>query len=79
MPDYWKYVVIGDDMIIFPPTMKHSQFKNLGTITSAGSIMLYSARGVGEQVSCFGRSTSLGIASDPQHDERLVHGLMVKE
>ena len=81
MDDYWKYVVInGDDMIIFPPTMAHSQFKNIGNITSAGLIRIFSEKGSVNGVRCFGESVSLKIKSDPKHDEKIIQerGLFVE-
>jgi len=76
MPDYWKYVVIDDnDMIIFPPTMSHAQFKNFGNITSAGLIRIFGGEGPGAGVRCFGESTSLKIRSSPEHDEWVARGL----
>jgi hypothetical protein len=79
MQDYWKYVVVGDDMIIFPPTMKHSQFKNMGTITSAGLIRIYGGEGPASGVRCFGESVTLKIKSNPQRDELLVGGLFLED
>jgi hypothetical protein len=84
MPDYWKYVVIGDDdMIIFPATMAHSQFKNMGKITSAGLIRIYpvvDGRGkdASSGIKCFGESVTLKIKSNPEHDERAARGLFVE-
>jgi len=84
MQDYWKYVVVGDDMIIFPPTMAHSQFKNMGTITSAGLIRIYPVvDGRGKDASsgirCFGESETLKIKSNPPRDERLASGLFLED
>ena len=79
MDDYWKYVVINEnDMIIFPPTMSHSQFKNMGNITSAGLIRIYGGEGSGAGIRCFGESTTLSIRSKPQHDELVARGLFVE-
>ena len=78
MSEYWKYVVIGDDIIVFPPTMSHSQFKNMGTITSAGLIRIYERRRMcpeNKVVMCFGESKTLKIKSNPTRDERLTRGL----
>lgn len=79
MTAYWKYVVInGDDMIIFPPTMAHSQFKNMGNITSAGLIRIYGGDPPDCGISCFGKSESLNIESNPEHDKWVARGLFAE-
>ena len=79
MQDYWKYVVVGEDMIIFPPTMSHSQFKNMGKITSAGLIRIYGGESPACGVRCFGESTTLMIKSNPPRDEGLARGLFLED
>ena len=79
MHDYWKYVVINrDDMIIFPPTMSHNQFLNMGNITSAGLIRVYGGKGTASGVRCFGESVTLRIKSNPEHDAHIARGLFVQ-
>lgn len=57
----FKYVMInGKDPIIFTVAMTHSDFKNIGKITSAGFVQLSNA------IRVFGESATLGLASDPK-------------
>ena len=70
-----KYIVFDEQSIlIFDPAQEHATVagSRRDRVTSAGFIQV----GVGiresvPMVSCFGRSTSLGIDADPETDERL--------
>jgi len=70
-----KYIVLDRyHIVIFDPAMNHNEvaagFRGK-EVTSAGSIAV-GAAALGEPVvTCFGRSMSLGIGSDPLSDEIL--------
>lgn len=55
-----KYVRLNqfDEIIIFPETLNHSDFKNFG-VKSAGFAYVHS-----DKVVCFGESISLNLKSD---------------
>lgn len=75
-----KYIVLGEQhILIFDPALGHDEVAHRfaqGTVTSAGFIDVgvgireYDAEKV-PMVSCYGRSTSLKIDSNPTIDEAL--------
>lgn len=75
-----KYVIIDDCFpIIFGEAHKHSDFSRnrLGKPTSAGFCHIHQAGEEGMTVSCFGKSVSLEIESQPgdaQIIEKLLNG-----
>ena len=69
-----KYVIFNEEtMIIFPAGIEHGKMRELflGEITSAGEISITSTR-----VSCHGRSVSLDLNSDRDHDTKLAKRLL---
>lgn len=75
----FKYVVKdGIAPVVFSECQKHSDFQHAcSPITSAGFGEIYFEDG-GLKVSCWGRSISLNIDSNPAIDERLIRKLFVE-
>ena len=84
-----KYIVFdmqtgGPTMIIFGAWLKHSDMKRAfesewpghNGILSAGELELFIRDG-GPAVSCFGRSTTLGVESNPKVDDKLANRLLL--
>lgn len=63
-----KYVVINtDQIIVFSAGMRHSDFKAMGNITSAGFVGLCNvSKSRPSGLYTYGKSTSLGIGSVPE-------------
>lgn len=69
-----KYIIIEYSYpIIFSECNKHSDFKHLGEITSAGfcNVNLYE-----DEMDVYGESVSLGIKSDPDNDAPILNKLI---
>lgn len=69
--DRVKYIVTKDkEVIVFGELMQHSDFRHFDPI-SAGFISIGVNKDGNPTCSCYGRSISLGIDSDPERDTRL--------
>ena len=79
MSHQMKYVVLNyDTPIIFFDIQKHSDFKQMGNITSAGFITIFEDRNECDtKCMCYGESTSLKIKSDPD-DTFMFNTLLTK-
>ena len=63
-----KYIITKDnDIIIFSAAMNHSDFKHMNPIR-AGFISIGVDKEGNPDCSCYGRSISLDMESDPQKD-----------
>lgn len=70
--DSQKYVIVDGIMpIVFHGGLKHSSFKGMGEITSAGFCDIYSEENE-VKVNCYGKSESLKIKSKPEDDIYLI-------
>jgi hypothetical protein len=66
-----KYVVTEDRIIIvFPELMQHSDFKHFNP-TSAGFISIGVNKEGNPTCSCYGKSVSLGLESNPEEDTKI--------
>jgi hypothetical protein len=66
-----KYVVTEDGIIIvFPELIQHSDFKHFNP-TSAGFISIGVNKEGNPTCSCYGKSVSLGLESNPEEDTKL--------
>ena len=66
--DRVKYIVTKDkEVIVFGELMQHSDFRHFDPI-SAGFISIGVNKDGNPTCSCYGRSVSLGIDSDPERD-----------
>ena len=67
-----KYIVADGSMIVFSAAIKHSEFRSWNP-TSAGFISFSTNKDGGVVCSCYGRSESLGIESNPEKDTRIAN------
>jgi len=75
--DYGKYIVLNSQhILIFDPAMSHKEvaagFLGNNKVTSAGFIVTVVGSNSDEvQISCYGRSVTLDICSQPDEDKQL--------
>jgi hypothetical protein len=63
-----KYIITKDkEIIVFPELLQHSEFKHFQPI-SAGFISFGVNKQGNPSCSCYGKSISLGLKSNPEED-----------
>jgi hypothetical protein len=66
-----KYVITDDrEIIVFPELLQHSEFKHFNPI-SAGFISFGVNKEGNPSCSCYGKSVSLGLESNPEEDTKI--------
>lgn len=73
-----KYIVYNDNtFVLIPQHANHSDVTANKSVHSAGFCQLSSARNMYDEeiieAYCYGRSTTLQIDSDPEHDMRVIN------
>lgn len=73
----WKYVMFSNNnFVIFNDVQPHNSFQYHGTIVGAGFISFGVNSEGNVEVSCFGKSTSLGIESREEVDSDIINKSM---
>jgi len=64
-----KYVIVDGSVIVFSPAIKHSSFESMKP-TSAGFISFGVDKDGNPSCSCYGKSESLKLESNPEEDTK---------
>lgn len=62
-----KYVIVNGSVIVFSPAIKHNTFESMKP-TSAGFISFGVDKDGNPSCTCFGKSESLKLESNPEED-----------